>query len=148
MKLKFFYENKIRERRNICVLSHIDTSRYVRSAIMEFIASSRGNKPLLILDGYVYSKHRRLSNNVISWECINRRNKQSCIAKMDDLEVGRLHAHTCVPDPEKVKVMKLRSEMKTRTKETMDKTRDILNNAVGGQTQQVLGLLPSEETMR
>ena len=33
------------------------------------------------------------------------------------------------PDPEKVKVMKLRSEMKTRARETMDKTRDILDNA-------------------
>ena len=86
----------------------------------------------------MYSEHRKLANNVISRACINRRNKQSCIAKiktMDGLEVGRLHAHTNVPDPEKVKVMKLRTEMKTRATETMDKTRDILNNAVGGQTQ-------------
>ena len=92
----------------------------------------------------MYSKHRKLANNEISGECIKRRTKQSCVAKiktMDGLEVGRLHAHTCVPDPQKVKVMKLRSEMKTRAKETVDKTGDISNNAVGG-------LLPSEETMR
>ena len=70
--------------------------------MMEFIASSRGNKQLLILDGYVHSEHRRLANNVISWECINRRNMHSCIAKiktMDGMEVGRLHDHTCVSDP-------------------------------------------------
>ena len=64
------------------------------------------------------------------------------------MEVGRLHDHTCVPDPETIKLMKLRNQMKARAKETMDNTRDILNNAVSGQTQEVLGLLPGEETMR
>ena len=119
--------------------------------MMEFIASSRGTKQLLVLDGYVDSEHRRLANNVISWECINRRNMHSCIAKiktMDGMEAGRLHDHTCVPDPETIKLMKLRNQMKARAKEAMDKTRDILNNAVSGQTQEVLGLLPGEETMR
>ena len=28
------------------------------SYMMEFIASTRGNKQLLVLDGYVYSEHR------------------------------------------------------------------------------------------
>ena len=42
--------------------------------MMEFIASSRGNKQLLVLDGYVHSEHRRVANNVISWEYINRGN--------------------------------------------------------------------------
>ena len=59
---------------------------------------------------------------------------------MDGLEVGRLHVHTHAPDPEKVKLVKLRSEMKTRAKQTMDNTRDIINNAVAGQVQEVLGL--------
>ena len=27
--------------------------------MMEFIASTRGNKQLLVLDGYVYSEHRK-----------------------------------------------------------------------------------------
>ena len=75
----------------------------------------------------------------------------SCIANiktMDGMEVGRLHDHTCIPDPETIKLMKLRNQMKARAKETMDNTRDILNNAVSGQTQEVLGLLPGEETMR
>ena len=105
---------------------------------MEFIASSRGNKQLLVLDGYVHSEHRRLANNVISWGCINRGNMHSCIAKiktMGGMEVGRLHDHTCVPDQETIKLMKLRNQMKARAKKTMDKTRDILNNAVSGQTQ-------------
>ena len=121
------------------------------SYMMEFIASTRGNKQLLVLDGYVYSEHRKLANNVVSWECINRRNARSCLAKiktMDGLEVGRLHVHTHAPDPEKVKLMKLRSEVKTRAKQTMDNTRDIINNAVAGQVQEVLGLLPSEDTIR
>ena len=38
--------------------------------------------------------------------------------------------------------------MKTRAKQTMDNTRDIINNAVAGQVQEVLGLLPSEDTIR
>ena len=53
---------------------------------------------------------------------------------MDGIEVGRLHDHTCVPDPETIKLMKLKNQMKTHAKETMDKTQDILNNAVSGQT--------------
>ena len=53
------------------------------------------------------------------------------IKALDCLEVGRLCEHTHVPDLEKEIVIKLRSQMKNHAKETMDKTRDILNN---GQT--------------
>ena len=50
--------------------------------MMEFISSIRGNKQLLVLDGYVYSEHIKLANNVVSWECINRRNARSCLAEI------------------------------------------------------------------
>lgn len=118
---------------------------------MEFVNSTRGNGRLLVLDGYVYSKHRLLANNVVSWECVNRRNAKSCMAKiktMDDIEVGRLHMHTHAPDPEKIRLLKMRNEMKNRAKETMDGTRDILHAAVAAQHQEVIGLLPSEDTLR
>ena len=39
MKPKFFYKTKTRERGNICVRSHVETTRYVSSSMMGFICT-------------------------------------------------------------------------------------------------------------
>ena len=71
-----------------------------------------------------------------------------CENKEDGWPGSRIFARTYAPDPEIVKLMMIRSAMETCAKQTMDSTRDILNNAVAGQAQEVLWLLPSEETIR
>ena len=82
---------------------------------MEFIPSTRGNKQLLVLDGYIYSEQKKLSGNIILWDCTERRKASVCNAKVKTLNGvlhRQLHHHTHQPDPEKVSVMKFRGEMK------------------------------------
>ena len=91
---------------------------------MEFIKSTRGD--LLILDGYAYSQNKVSvsGNGLIHWECTERRNAKSCNAKlktMGQVEVGRLHAHTHPPDYEQIRVLKIKSELKSRTINTTEK---------------------------
>ena len=94
-------------------------------------SSTRGNKDLLILAGYAYSQNKVSvsRNGLIHCECTERRNAKSCNARlttMDQVEVGRLHAHTH-PDYEKIRVLKIKSELKNRAINTAEKTRDILS---------------------
>ena len=90
---------------------------------MEFVPSTRGNKELLVMDRYIYSQQKTLAGGVISWECVERRNAKSCIAKIKTLngnEVGRLHEHTHPADVEKINVLKIKAEMKRRAQITAE----------------------------
>ena len=49
---------------------------------MEFIPSTRGSKELLVLDGYIYSQNITSVTEVITWECVERRNEKLCTAKL------------------------------------------------------------------
>ena len=70
---------------------------------MEFIPSRRGNKQLLVLDGCVYSEQKKLSGNIILWDCTERRKASACNAKIKTLNGvihGRMPQHTNhQPDP-------------------------------------------------
>ena len=44
---------------------------------------------------------------------------------MDQVEVGRLHAHTHPPDYEKIRALKIKSERKNLEINTAEKTRDL-----------------------
>ena len=115
------------------------------------IPSPRSNKQLLVFEGYIYSQEINLAGNVILWECINRRNKNACSAKIKTLKGifhGRTPDHRCQPDPEKIQTMKVRDQMKQRAQNTMENTRGILSGAVAGQNQEVLTRLPKEETLK
>ena len=73
---------------------------------MEIVKSTHGNKDLLLLDGFVYSRNKISAAGVISWECVDRRNAKSCMAKMNTLngvEVYRLHQHTQPADHENIR---------------------------------------------
>lgn len=99
---------------------------------MEFVNSNKG-KPQLILDGYIYSKQKDLANNVICWECVERRNEKSCKAKIKTLDneiVDRLHNHTHPPCPERIQVNALRKSIKDRAKRSTEKTRNVISEEV------------------
>ena len=66
---------------------------------MEFATSNKG-KLQVIVDGYLFNKQKDLANDVISWECVDRRNAKSCNARVKTLEgqlVGRINEHTHPP---------------------------------------------------
>lgn len=118
---------------------------------MEFVPSTRGNNQLLVLDGYMYSKNKTSAAGVITWECVERRNENSCMAKLktlNEVEVGRLHEHQHNPDHQKIRVLKIKGEMKRRAQNTAENTRDVLSSAVAGQTEETLARCPKEETMK
>ena len=118
---------------------------------MDFIASTRSGGQQLAVEGFIYSKQKELAHNIISWECVNRRNAQSCRAKLKTQyghEVGRLNIYTHPADPEKVATMRVRNRMKNRAQATREKTRDIIRDSVAAIPQETIARLPNEETMR
>ena len=118
---------------------------------IEFVKNTRGNKDLLVLDGFVYSQNKISAAGVVSWECVERRNAKSCMAKLktvNQVEVGRLHQHTHPADHEKIRILKIKAEMKHRAQNTEGKTRDVLSSVVSGKTERTLARCPKERTMR
>ena len=118
---------------------------------MEFVKSTRGNKDLLVLVGFVYSQNKISAAGVASWECVERRNAKSCMAKLktvNQVEVGRLHQHTHPADHEKIPILKIKAEMKHRAQNSAEKTRDVLSSVVAGKTERTLARCPKEQTMR
>ena len=116
-----------------------------------FIASTRSGGQLLVVEGFVYSKQKELAHDVILWECVNRRNAQSCRARIRTRyghEVGRLNMHTHPSDPEKVATMIVRNRMKNRAQVTREKTRVIISDYVAALPQETIARLPNEGTMR
>ena len=118
---------------------------------MEFIPSPRSNKQLLVFEQHIYCEQKKLAGNIILWECVNRRNRNACSARIKTLNGilhGRAPDHRCQPDPAKIQTMKIRGQMKQRAQNTMEKTRDILSGEVAGQNEEVLARLPKEETLK
>ena len=104
-----------------------------------------------MLDGYIYSQNKTGVTGVITWECVERRNDKACIAKLKTLnqvEVCRLYEHRYAPDPEKIRVLKIKGEMKHRAQNIAEKTRDVLSGAVAGQSEERLARCPKEETLK
>ena len=118
---------------------------------MEFIPSPRSNKQLLVFEQHIYCEQKKLAGNIILWECVNRRNRNACSARIKTLNGilhGRAPDHRCQPDPAKIQTMKVRGQMKQRAQNTIEKTRDILSGAVAGQNEEVLARLPKEEILK
>lgn len=118
---------------------------------MEFVVNSKGNRQV-VLDGYVYNKQKMLANNTISWDCIERRNKKACRARIktvNDQLVGRVNGHDGhPPKPESVRAAKVRAEMKERARTTVEKTRDIISGGAAAENDAVLANLPSARTLQ
>lgn len=117
---------------------------------MDFIKSNRGNN-ILVHDNFLYNKQKTLSNDVISWECINRRNKKSCMARVKTLDnevVGTMNEHTHPPQPDEIRVMKVRAGMKQRARETTERTRNIISHGISNEDDDVLANFPSFRTMQ
>ena len=76
---------------------------------MEFIPSPRSNKQLLVFEQHIYCEQKKLAGNIILWECVNRRNRNACSARIKTLNGilhGRAPDHRCQPDPAKIQTMK------------------------------------------
>jgi hypothetical protein len=83
-----------------------------------FVPRTKGS-PLLILEGFVYTKQKILSTGATSWECSQRRNARGCTAKVktqDGRIVGRTNVHSHLPDPAKVETLRVHAQMKVCTR--------------------------------
>ena len=117
---------------------------------MEFTKSSKG-KLQLIVDCYLYNKQKDLANNVISWECVDRRNAKSCIARVktaNDQLVERVNEHTHPPRPEMIKAHVIRGNMKDRARLTTEKTRNIIVEEISNEPNEILAVLPPLRTIQ
>ena len=117
---------------------------------MEFIKSSK-EKHQLILDGYLYNKQKELADNVISLECVDRRNSKSCIARVKTTNyqlVGRVNEHAHPQCLEKIQACIIRGNMKDWARLTTEKTQNIMMEEISNEPDEVLAVLPTARTIQ
>ena len=123
---------------------------YFHKSTMEFVKSEKG-KDKLIYEGFEYVKQKNLANEVVSFECIQRRYKSACKAKVKVLGqeiVGRLHEHTHGPDPARKEVLKAVEKMKRRAEETEETPQQIITQSVSCLSQDAKANLPTMHVLR
>ena len=106
----------------------------------------------LIFENYIFVKQKELADGVISWECSERRNVQSCRAKVrtrNDIFLGRTNDHTCsdVPNLADVAVLKARIAMTTHAQTSDDRTQAIIGANTQNLSEEERANLPDIETM-
>lgn len=87
---------------------------------MEFVKSNKGGQKVLY-EGYAYVKQKDLANNVVSYECEQRRYTSACKAKIKVLEgqvIGKLHDHSHQPNPSRHEALKTIQSIKDRAQTT------------------------------
>jgi hypothetical protein len=100
---------------------------------MEQVISIRGQNKIVV-DGYVYVKQKTLANNVISYECEQRRGRgrglSVCKAKIkigdNMIIVGYVNTHSHAPDEAHIEVLQVRARIKRRAEETEEAAQQIL----------------------
>ena len=98
---------------------------------MEFIKSEK-NKDMLIFENYTYTKQKLLVDNVICWECTQRKTRH-CNARIKTQNgqlFGRLNQHVHAADPEKAEIRRVASEVRRRATTTGERPQNIIANAV------------------
>ncbi len=98
---------------------------------MEFIKTEKG-KDMIIYDDHSYTKHKPLKNNIIVWECTEKRQK-NCLAKLKTLNGNfdsTLNAHCHQPDVEKLNIRRLSSTVRNRATTTEEQPQNIIGNSL------------------
>lgn len=111
---------------------------------MEFITSNKG-KTKVLCDGYIYVKQKNLANGVILYECDRRRSQATCKAKIKILNneiIDKLNQHTHASDKPRCEAAKVGQVIKKRAQETLGTTQQIIAEACGGQSEEVIVKLP------
>jgi len=115
----------------------------VRSAVMEFIESERGQLKLMY-DDFVYVKQKNLLKGVVSYECENRK-RAKCKARIkicgnEIVSYARNHNHP--PDKCRVEILQIKREIKNKAIYTQETAKQIITEAVHTVSLDALGHLP------
>ena len=113
---------------------------------MEFIETTKGGRKLS-KDGFLYIKNKTLTNGRTYWECAQRRSGNGCNVKITldvaDRFVAQTHQHTHAADPEGNDLLKARAGIKRSSKDTAEKTQNIITANTAGLQENVLAGLPN-----
>ena len=117
---------------------------------MEYIETKGGRK--LSKDGFFYIKNKTLTNGRTYWECAQRRSGNGCNIKITldaaDRCVAQTHQRTHAADSEGNDLLKARARIKQSTKDTAEKTENIIAANIASLQENVLVRLPNIETIR
>ena len=116
---------------------------------MDFTSTSQ-NKPKLIDGGYLYVRQKDLANDVVSWEC-DQRKKGMCKARvkvLNDQIIERINDHTHAPNQTNVEVTKTRAIMKRRAETSIDAPQRIISDGLAQASAAVAVNLPRIENVR
>ena len=113
---------------------------------MELIKSERG-KDKLVYGGHMYVKQKNLANGVVSFECVERRNKATCKAKVKvNIQrkeiVGILHDHTHAPNEAKITAARTLQKMKEKANKTEETTQQIVSEECALIDEETIANLP------
>ena len=118
---------------------------------MEFIETTKGGRNLS-KDGFFYIKNKTLTNGRTYWECAQRRSGNGCNIKITldaaDRCVAQTHQRTHAADSEGNDLLKARARIKQSTKDTAEKTENIIAANIASLQENVLVRLPNIETIR
>ena len=116
---------------------------------MEFTSTTK-DKPKLIDGGYLYVRQKDLANDVVSWEC-DQRKRSTCKARvkvLNDQIIERINDHTHAPNQTKVEVAKTRTTMKRRAETSIDAPQRIISEGLAQASPAVAVNLPRIENVR
>ena len=105
---------------------------------------------MLIDRGHLYVRQKDLANNVVSWECVQRR-KKACkdhVKIQNDTIIDRVNDHTHAPDQTKVEVAEVRATMKRRAETTLDAPHRIISEGLAHAPPAVAVNIPRIENIR
>ena len=115
---------------------------------MEYIKSSHGNDKVAYL-GYVYTRQKSLSDNVVVYEWDQGRRKycKARIKVQHDNVIAVVNEHEHLPNNGKIQALKIRSGIKDSAITTIETTQQVLGTALVGVTEEAAAQLPSASTL-
>ena len=117
---------------------------------MEFTKTSKG-KDMLIDGGYLYTFQKDLADDVQSWECVERRKRSSCKARVKLLNnqiIDRVNRHTHAPSGTRVEMQKVRTAIKRRAETTLDAPHRIISDSLAQASEAVAVNMPCLDNVR
>ena len=112
---------------------------------MEYIKSSHG-KDKVAYQGYVYTRQKNLTDNVVVYECDQRRKFCKVRVKVqDDNVIAVVNEHEHPSNIRKIQSLKIRSGIKDSTITTNETTQQ--GAALTGVTEEAAAQLPSASTL-
>jgi hypothetical protein len=112
---------------------------------------TKRNKRMLDDGGYLFTFHKcNVAGDVKFWRCRDRNNgcKSRLHTDSNDVIIGRLGVHTHGSNAAGVEVERVKTSMKRKAQETMEKPSQIVNNCIKDIDQATMGQMPNKDAAR